>query len=152
MAVHNRDASDRTLSVASRATTTGGASEEPARSLLVLLVEHHPGIRSLLTTYLLSRGAMAMPAAGAAHAEVVCKALAPELVLIDLPLPDTDGPALVRWIKTRRPGVSIAVCMRPDPECAARCRGEGADEIVDRPLELVHLDWALGRLAAERTS
>ena len=118
----------------------------PAPSRLVLLVEDQPDLRGLLSDYLLSRGLVPVPAGGSAHAEVVCQALAPDVVLIDLPLPDGDGAALIRHIRARRPEVAIVVCTRPDPEREARCRFEGADEIVERPLDLMALDRTLGRL------
>jgi CheY-like chemotaxis protein len=142
------DDGDGTMSIASGARVTTPGSEEPAPIPLVLLVEDRPDIRSLLSDYVLSRGSVPMPAAGGAHAEVVCQTLAPDLVLIDLSLTDTDGAALVRRIKARCPGVSIAVCTWPDPEREARYRAEGADEIVAKPLDLALLERALNRLAS----
>jgi len=121
-------------------------SDVPAPNPLVLLVEDQPDLRGLLSEYLLSRGLVPMPAGGSAHAEVVCQTLAPDVALIDLPLADGDGASLIRHIKARRPGVAIAVCTPSDPEREARYRAEGADEIVERPLDLASLDRTLGRL------
>jgi CheY-like chemotaxis protein len=148
MSSQDGHAEDRTMGVASGASPGPAGSEQAAAPALVLLVEGQPDIRSLLSEYLLSRGVVPVPAAGSAHAEVVCETLAPDLVLIDLPLPDTDGEAFVRWIKARRPDVSIAVCIQPDPVREARYRAEGADEIIAKPLDLVGLDRALGRIAS----
>ena len=130
-----------------RTGASDAACYAPAPSRLVLLVEDQPDLRGLLSDYLLSRGLVPVPAGGSAHAEVVCQALAPDVVLIDLPLLDGDGAALIRHIKARRPEVAIVVCTRPDPEREARYRSEGADEIVGRPLDLMALDRTLGRLA-----
>jgi DNA-binding response OmpR family regulator len=131
-----------------RAGASDAACYAPAPSRLVLLVEDQPDLRGLLSDYLLSRGLVPVPAGGSAHAEVVCQALAPDVVLIDLPLLDGDGAALIRHIKARRPDVAIVVCTRPDPEREAHYRSEGADEIVGRPLDLMALDRTLGRLAS----
>jgi DNA-binding response OmpR family regulator len=123
-------------------------SDEALVTPLVVVVEEQPEIRNLLSEYLLSRGAVPVPAPSAAHAEVVCRTLSPGLVLIDLPAPDIDGLALVRRLRARWPRVPIAVCLAPDPRREARYRAEGADEIVAKPIDLVHVDRVLREVAA----
>ena len=126
---------------ASTAHAAGPDDASPAP--LVVLVEAEAECRRLLCEYLLFRGAVPMPAPSGAHAEVVCQALSPDLVLIDLPLPGADVVTVIRGIRARRPAVTITAWVPSDRVTDALCRAEGVNEVVTKPIDLVHIDRML---------
>ena len=84
------------------------AVREPAR---VLLVDDHElaraGLRSLLAT---ERELVVIGEAGSgAEALALCRRLHPDLVLVDVRLPDMDGLAVTRAIKHESPTTSVIV-------------------------------------------
>jgi len=115
---------------------------------LALVVEDRAELRGLLSDYLLSRGFVPMPAANGAHVDVICETLAPDLVLLDLPLADGDGTHLIRKLRTRHPAARIAVCTLPDTDREVQYRAEGIREIVRMPFDLAELDATIARLLA----
>jgi CheY-like chemotaxis protein len=130
-----------------RGVTRAPSEVDDLRAPLVVLVAARPESRQLLSEYMLWRGAVPIPAPSGAHAEVVCQALSPDLVLIDAPLPDADAIAVIQGIRARRPRVPISVCTAPDPEEEARYRRVGVNEIITKPVDRSCIDRVLSRLA-----
>jgi DNA-binding response OmpR family regulator len=127
-------------------TARAATAEEAPLAPLVVLVEAEAECRKLLCEYLLFRGAVPMPAPSGAHAEVLCQALWPDLVLIDLPLPGVDAITLIRGIRARRPAVPITAWAPSDRADDARYRTEGVNEVVAKPIDLRHIDRMLCHL------
>jgi DNA-binding response OmpR family regulator len=114
---------------------------------MVLVVDDNAEIRDFLTQFLLRKDFIPIPVPDGAHAQVVCGALAPDAVLLDLVLPDTDGLALIRHIKAQRPDTSLVIISGwLDDELKARCREEGADDVLTKPINLNRLAQILVRL------
>jgi CheY-like chemotaxis protein len=117
----------------------------------VLVVEDDPDLARVLLATLASRGLEAHHASNAREAIAMSEALVPDLVVLDLGLPDLDGFVLVDWL--RRHGhlsrVPIAVYtgrgLTEDERASLRSGGTevlikslvSPDHLVDRVLELV---------------
>ena len=67
----------------------------------ILIVDDDPEIRQLLVDYLARHGFDAVPAASAREMGVMLERYAIDLVVLDLMLPDGDGLALCRDLRTR---------------------------------------------------
>lgn len=120
----------------------------PDRSTIkiVLLVGEDAEIREILTHYLIRQDLIPMPVPNAAQALVVCETVAPDVVLLDLALPDPESLALIGHIKARRPGIPLVVISgSPVAEWEARCRAKGADDVLPRPIHLERLGQILAR-------
>ena len=122
--------------------------EEHGVTRLALVVEARPDLRGLLSDYLVSRGIVPMPAAGSAHAEIICEMLAPHLVFIDAPLDDVATTNFIRRMCARHPSAPIVMCIPPDTDREARYRAEGVCEILRTPFDLVEVDAAIDRVMA----
>jgi DNA-binding response OmpR family regulator len=86
----------------------------------VLVVDDEPTIREVVATYLRRDGYRMLEAGDGNRARELIERETPDLVVLDLMLPGTDGLALCRWIRSRS---ELPVIM-------LTARGEEADRIV----------------------
>lgn len=109
-------------------------------STKVLIVDDEPPIRKLLRLGLGSEGYQVSEAANAAEAEVQLAAQMPDLVLLDLGLPDLDGHELLQ--KWRQQGTALPVIIlssRTDEAGIVRALETGADDYVSKPFGIKEL-------------
>ena len=86
----------------------------------VLIVDDEPTIREIVVRYLERDGFATLEAADGDRARELVERESPDLVVLDLMLPGTDGLELCRWIRSRS---SLPVIM-------LTARGEESDRIV----------------------
>ncbi|HUG65917.1 MAG TPA: response regulator transcription factor [Gaiellaceae bacterium] len=86
----------------------------------VLVVDDEPIVREVVVRYLVHEGHHAIEAGDGDTARELIESAEPDLVLLDVMLPGTDGLALCRWIRSRS---ELPVIM-------LTARGEEADRIV----------------------
>ena len=86
----------------------------------VLVVDDEPTIREIVVRYLQRDGYATLEAADGDRARELVERESPDLVVLDLMLPGTDGLDLCRWIRSRS---SLPVIM-------LTARGEESDRIV----------------------
>jgi DNA-binding NarL/FixJ family response regulator len=98
----------------------------------VLIVDDHPMVREGLRSMLVPAGCVvAGEAATGEHALRAVVALGPDVVLLDLELPDLDGLAVLERLKALAPGVSVLVItMHDDPALVRRAIVSGASGYV----------------------
>jgi len=81
----------------------------------VLIVDDDPGFRRIARTLLEARGlSVAGEAADAAQARVVVAESRPDALLLDVNLPDTNGPELARELVAAQPGLRILLTSTDD--------------------------------------
>jgi two-component system, OmpR family, KDP operon response regulator KdpE len=105
-------------------------SDVPA---LVLIVEDEPQMRKFIRASLASHGYRLLEADRAAEAVALMTSHNPEIVLLDLGLPDGDGIELTRQLRewTRVPIVVLSARGREDDKVAAL--DAGADDYLTKP-------------------
>ena len=91
---------------------------EPVKTVLV--VDDEPIVRDVVVRYLSNAGYRTLEAADGDAARTLIAAGEPDLVVLDVMLPGTDGLALCRWIRSRG----------DLPVFLLTARGEEADRIV----------------------
>jgi len=108
---------------------------------LVLVVEDERAMRDLLRASLVANGMRVVEAARLSEARIVAATHHPELVVLDLGLPDGDGLALVAELRqtSRVPIVVVSARGREGDKIAAL--DAGADDYVTKP-------FAVGELLA----
>jgi two-component system KDP operon response regulator KdpE len=106
----------------------------------VLIVDDEPAIRRLLRTSLTSQGYRTIEAETGAAALTQARAGSPDVVLLDLGLPDMDGMEVIRILRGGGAMVPIVVLSSRDDE-----RGKvaaldlGADDFVTKPFGMAEL-------------
>jgi two-component system KDP operon response regulator KdpE len=110
----------------------------------VLVVEDDKHIRRLLRVAIERGGYVAVEAATAREALALADIEKPEVVLLDLGLPDRDGLELIQLMKSRRTTV-LVVSAREDTAEKVAALDLGADDYITKPFDTEEL---LARLRA----
>lgn len=110
-----------------------------ARSAQILVVEDELSIRRLLRTTLEAEGYTVHEAATAREGETLAGNRRVDLLLIDLGLPDDDGVALIRRLRTwtRRP--IIVLSARSQESQKVQALDAGADDFLGKPFGVAEL-------------
>jgi two-component system KDP operon response regulator KdpE len=111
----------------------------------LLIVDDEPQIRRLLRNSLPPHGYDCIEAADAATALTAATKADPDIVLLDLGLPDGDGFAVIEAIRKSRLTPIIVLSARGDVEGKVRALESGADDYVTKPFDMTEL---LARLKA----
>jgi CheY-like chemotaxis protein len=116
-----------------------------------LIVEDEPEANKLLSLLLQLRGYLTESAFSGAEALEKLSVLAPDVVLLDLMLPDVDGYDICRQIKSKGPGLAIPVIIvtaRLATENRIASFAAGADDYVAKPYTPDQIFDALDQAAA----
>ena len=99
----------------------------------ILIVEDEPPIRRLLRTTLGAHDYRTLEAATGAEALSALRHHRPDLVLLDLGLPDIDGLALIGRIREISPVPIVVLSSRGDEAAKVAALDAGADDYVTKP-------------------
>jgi DNA-binding response OmpR family regulator len=99
----------------------------------VLVVDDEPIVRDVVVRYLQRDGFDTLEAADGETAQRLIEQDAPELVVLDVMLPGTDGLALCRWIRSRGQLPVIMLTARGDEADRIVGLELGADDYVTKP-------------------
>lgn len=111
----------------------------PARAPKVLIVDDEPQIRILLRATL-GRAGYSVAEAATAREAVNAKAIdKPDLILLDLGLPDRDGLELVGLLRGEPRSALIVVSARDQTEQKVAALDLGADDYVTKPFDTEEL-------------
>src|SRR4030095_15162318 len=115
------------------ASPSAGRRERPAN---IMIVEDNPATARALTELLEGNGYQVTTAEDGSTAKTLLDELQPDLVILDLMLPDVDGLVLCADLKARM-DVPIIVCSgtnrKRDGTLALRL---GADDFVAKPVDI----------------
>jgi len=100
---------------------------------LILVVEDDVAIRNVLRALLESEHFRVCEAETAARAEVEARAHRPDLMLVDLGLPDQDGEKVIRRVRTWSPVPIIVLSARTAELQKIAAFDAGADDYVTKP-------------------
>ena len=116
----------------------------------VLLVDDDPGLARALRINLTARGHEVHLAGDGASALVLAARHRPDVVVLDLGLPDMDGLEVLRGLRGWSDVPVVVLSARDDEQEKVRALDAGADDYVSKPFGL---DELLARLrAAQRRS
>ncbi len=99
----------------------------------VLVVEDEPGIRTVVRVMLQSAGYRVIEADTATRAEIEARTHRPDLLIVDLGLPDGDGLEVIRRVRTWSPVPIIVLSARIMEEQKVAALDAGADDFVSKP-------------------
>ncbi len=124
----------------------------------VLVIEDEPAIRNVLKVLLEAERYRVIEADTALRAEIEARSHKPDLLLIDLGLPDGDGLTVIRRLRAWSPVPIVVLSARTLEEQKIAALDAGADDYVTKPFSapelLARVRAALRRNArgAEQTS
>jgi two-component system, OmpR family, response regulator ResD len=99
----------------------------------ILVVDDEPIVRDVVVRYLRRDGYRTREAATGDEAREILEAESPELVVLDVMLPGTDGLELCRWIRSRSELPVIMLTARGDETDRIVGLELGADDYVTKP-------------------
>jgi two-component system KDP operon response regulator KdpE len=105
----------------------------------ILVVEDDPAIRSVLRALLESERFRFSEAATAARAEIEARAHRPDLMLVDLGLPDGDGLTVIRQVRQWSPVPIMVLSARTAEDQKIAALDAGADDYVTKPFSAPEL-------------
>jgi two-component system, OmpR family, KDP operon response regulator KdpE len=117
-----------------------------AAPLRILVIDDEPPIRKLLRVGLSAHGYQIVEASNGKMALDLLSEQAPDLVILDLGLPDMQGHELLRTMRGRNDSVPIVVLSSRDDETGkVQALDSGADDYVTKPFGM---DELLARMRA----
>lgn len=110
----------------------------------VLVVDDEPEVRQVLLEFLSSRGYDVTAASGGAEAVAIVETTKPDLVLLDVAMPDMDGVETLKRIVAIEPALAvIMVTANADIGITSKLLALGAVDYVPKPFDLDYLDQAV---------
>jgi two-component system, OmpR family, KDP operon response regulator KdpE len=110
-----------------------------ADAYTVLVVDDEPPIRRFLRTSLGAAGYRVVAAENAAEASAMLVAESPDVVILDLGLPDKSGLEVITDIRQRSPVPIIVLSARDDERSKVEALDLGADDYVSKPFGMAEL-------------
>ena len=111
----------------------------PPRGARILVVDDEPEIREAVRRNLTAHGYDVADAATGAEALTMAGARPPDVILLDLGLPDMDGIDVVRWARERGPIPIIVLSARHAEASKVEALTLGADDYLEKPFGMNEL-------------
>src|SRR3984957_1447548 len=112
----------------------------------ILVIEDEPAIRSVLRVMLGSAGYIVTEADSGTRGEIEARSHKPDLLLLDLGLPDIDGLTVIRRVRAWSPVPIVVLSARTMEDQKIAALDAGADDYVTKPFSAPEL---LARVRAE---
>jgi DNA-binding response OmpR family regulator len=116
-----------------------GKAAVARREVRVLVIEDDPAVHDLLRRLLERNGIVALGAQTGSDGMRTLFEQRPDLVLLDVGLPDADGPAVLRRIREMTDVPVVMLSGRDDEGTKVRALRAGADDYVTKPFGLQEL-------------
>ena len=105
----------------------------------ILVVDDEPQIRRALTLNLSARAYEVSEASTGAAALAAVEVDDPDMVLLDLGLPDMDGVEVLEALREWSDVAVVVLTVRDDEQSRARAFDAGADDYVTKPFDMAEL-------------
>ena len=105
----------------------------------ILVIEDEPGIRAVLRVLLEAEHYRVIEAGDGERGEIEARTHKPDLLLVDLGLPDGDGVAVIRRVRTWSPVPIVVLSARTMESQKVAALDAGADDYVTKPFSAAEL-------------
>jgi len=112
----------------------------------ILVVDDDPAIRNLIHRYLSQQGYQVESAGDGQTALGLFEQLNPELVMLDVNLPDTTGYKLCQEMQSRTGVFVLMLTSRTDEADKIKGFAQGADDYITKPFSLVEIGARVGAI------
>ena len=107
---------------------------------VILVVEDEASVAELIAETLIQRGHEARLAVSATHALMLVDTERPDVILLDINLPDSAGTLTLARLRALRPDVPIIMLTaNTDDELARATFRRGAFDYISKPFNIDHL-------------
>ena len=106
---------------------------------LILVVEDDPPVRNLITTTLKTNDYRYLVAANGGTAVLEASSHNPDIILLDLGLPDMDGTEIIKQIRTWASIPIIVISARSQEQEKVNALDLGADDYLTKPFNILEL-------------
>ena len=110
-----------------------------ANAVTILVVDDEPAIRRLLRTSLTAQGYLIVEAETASAALAEIKNYPPDVVILDLGLPDRDGLDVIAMVRQASAVPIVVLSSRGDERAKVEALELGADDYVTKPFGMAEL-------------
>lgn len=119
----------------------------------VLIVDDDASLRRLVSLALRARHIELAEASTAAEALAIARSWAPDLILLDVVLPDRDGRQVLRALRSEAITRTISVVFLTalsDPRTLSELMATGAEDVITKPIDPTRLPHQLSRFLGEQ--
>jgi two-component system, OmpR family, KDP operon response regulator KdpE len=120
------------------------------RAIRILVVDDEPQIRRFLRTSLSARGYDVIEAAGGKEAVIRATGEKPDVIVLDLGLPDVDGMEVIRQLREWSRVPIIVLSVRAGETDKIEALNAGADDYVTKPFGMGELIARIGTALRHR--
>ncbi|WOD36987.1 PAS domain S-box protein [Nodosilinea sp. E11] len=128
---------------------------DPATAPLILLAEDNAANVSTITAYLTAKDYSLIVAPNGLEAVNLATSTNPDLILMDIQMPQLDGLEAIRQIR-QQPALAnvpiVALTALAMPDDRERCLAAGADDYISKPMRLKHLAQVISTLLAKSST
>ena len=114
-------------------------NKDNKNGLLILIIEDDPPVRNLIRTTLEAHGIKNIWATNGTEAIMEASTYSPDVVLLDLGLPDIDGNEVIKKIRTWSDMPIIVISARTDDADKIEALDNGADDYMIKPFSVEEL-------------
>lgn len=111
---------------------------------LILMVEDDPSVRNLITTILKTNDYRYVVAPNGSAAIMEATSHNPEIILLDLGLPDMDGVQVIQTVRSWSNVPIIVISARSEDNDKIKALDAGADDYLTKPFSVEELLARLG--------
>lgn len=115
------------------ATAQPAPAPRASRPTTVLVIEDEPQIRRVVRAALEDEATSVLNAGTGADGIALCTAERPDVIVLDLGLPDTNGEAVCRALRERTPAPIVVLSARHSEAQKVALLNAGADDYVTKP-------------------
>ena len=113
---------------------------------LILVVEDDPSVRNLITTTLKTNDYRYVVAPNGSTAIMETTSHNPEIILLDLGLPDMDGVQVIQTVRSWSNVPIIVISARSEDNDKIKALDAGADDYLTKPFSVEELLAKFGRI------
>ena len=114
------------------------------RAKKILVVDDEPEVRKLMEHFLIDKGYEVRVAGNGREGLDALDTFTPDLVLLDMHMPELDGAEMLKQLAIRSPMLPvIMVTVNEDVETTSRLLQLGAADYVPKPFNLDYLEQAI---------
>ena len=117
---------------------------------LILVVEDDPSVRNLITTTLKTNDYRYVVAPNGSTAIMEATSYNPEIILLDLGLPDMDGVQVIQTVRSWSNAPIIVISARSEDNDKIHALDAGADDYLTKPFHLEELEARIRSLTRRR--